>query len=206
MRRSVYIKTFGCQMNVVDSARMLSLLSKADYDVAPSLEDADLVLLNTCSVREKADQKIYSELGVLRRWKTLRDGRLVGVGGCLAQQAGEALRSRAPHVDIVFGTHNISKLPEMVRLAERRFSPLSSISALQIQPIVINNTTKEGIGSLAEIPFIFNTEGAYQNLTALLQDLRTSSRLVSIDSVSMSKTVDGTSIIMSLSGKAYYLK
>ncbi len=120
MRRSVYIKTFGCQMNAVDSARMLSLLSKADYDVAPSLEDADLVLLNTCSIREKADQKIYSELGVLRRWKTLRDGRLVGVGGCLAQQAGEALRSRAPHVDIVFGTHNISKLPEMVRLAERR--------------------------------------------------------------------------------------
>lgn len=82
----------------------------------------------------------------------------------------------------------------------------ASISALQIQPIVINNTTKEGIGSLAEITFIFNTEGAYQNLTALLQDLRTSSRLVSIDSVSMSKTVDGTSIIMSLSGKAYYLK
>jgi tRNA-2-methylthio-N6-dimethylallyladenosine synthase len=120
MRRSVYIKTFGCQMNVVDSARMLSLLSKEDYDVAPSLEEADLVLLNTCSIREKADQKIYSELGVLRRWKTLREGRLVGVGGCLAQQAGEALRSRAPHVDIVFGTHNIARLPEMVRRAERR--------------------------------------------------------------------------------------
>lgn len=120
MRRSVYIRTFGCQMNVVDSARMLSLLSSAEYDAAPSLEEADLVLLNTCSIREKADQKIYSELGALRRWKQRRTGRLVAVGGCLAQQAGEALRARAPHVDVVFGTHNIARLPEMVRRAERR--------------------------------------------------------------------------------------
>jgi tRNA-2-methylthio-N6-dimethylallyladenosine synthase len=120
MRRSVYIKTFGCQMNVVDSARMLSLLSRADYDPAATLEESDLVLINTCSIREKADQKIYSELGTLRRWKERRGGRLVGVGGCLAQQAGETLRTRAPHVDILFGTHNISRLPELVRRAERR--------------------------------------------------------------------------------------
>jgi len=120
MRRSVYIKTFGCQMNVVDSARMLSLLSGAEYDAAASLEEADLVLLNTCSIREKADQKIYSELGTLRRWKQRRRGRVVAVGGCLAQQAGQTLRERAPHVDVVFGTHNIARLPEMVRRAERR--------------------------------------------------------------------------------------
>jgi tRNA-2-methylthio-N6-dimethylallyladenosine synthase len=120
MRRSVFIKTFGCQMNAVDSARMLSLLSSADYLAAATLEEADLVLLNTCSIREKADQKIYSDLGTLRRWKQRRPGRLVGVGGCLAQQDGEALRKRAPHVDIVFGTRNIASLPEMVRMAERR--------------------------------------------------------------------------------------
>ncbi len=124
MRRNVFIKTFGCQMNAVDSARMLSLLSQADYGAAASLEEADLVLLNTCCIREKADQKIYSELGVLRRWKQRRAGRLVGVGGCLAQQAGDALRRRAPHVDIVFGTHNISKLPEMVRRAAERVPSL----------------------------------------------------------------------------------
>ena len=118
MRRSVFIKTFGCQMNAVDSARMLSLLSAAEYRSAASLEEADLVLLNTCSIREKADQKIFSELGKLRRWKQRREGRLVGVGGCLAQQAGETLRGRAPHVDIVFGTHNIARLPELVRKAE----------------------------------------------------------------------------------------
>jgi tRNA-2-methylthio-N6-dimethylallyladenosine synthase len=125
MRRSVFIKTFGCQMNAVDSARMLSLLSSADYRAAATLEEADLVLLNTCSIREKADQKIYSDLGTLRRWKQRRTGRLLGVGGCLAQQDGEALRERAPHVDIVFGTHNIANLPEMVRRAERRIPTLA---------------------------------------------------------------------------------
>jgi len=120
MRRSVFIKTFGCQMNAVDSARMLSLLSAAEYRSAGTLEEADLVLLNTCSIREKADQKIFSELGRLRRWKQRRTGRLVGVGGCLAQQAGESLRERAPCVDIVFGTHNIARLPELVRKALER--------------------------------------------------------------------------------------
>ena len=125
MQKSVFIKTFGCQMNAVDSARMLSLLSSADYLAAPTLEEADLVLLNTCSIREKADQKIYSDLGTLRRWKQRRAGRLVGVGGCLAQQEGETLRGRAPHVDIVFGTHNIANLPEMVRRAEHRLPTLA---------------------------------------------------------------------------------
>jgi len=125
MRRSVFIKTFGCQMNAVDSARMFSLLSSAEYRPAATLEEADLVLLNTCSIREKADQKIYSDLGTLRRWKQRRPGRLVGVGGCLAQQDGEAVRERAPHVDIVFGTHNIANLPEMVRRAERRLPTLA---------------------------------------------------------------------------------
>jgi len=112
-------------MNDVDSARMLSLLSSAEYHSAATLEEADLVLLNTCSIREKADQKIYSDLGTLRRWKLRRPGRLVGVGGCLAQQDGETLRKRAPHVDIVFGTHNIANLPEMVRRAERRLPTLA---------------------------------------------------------------------------------
>jgi tRNA-2-methylthio-N6-dimethylallyladenosine synthase len=125
MQRSVFIKTFGCQMNAVDSARMLALMSSADYLAAATLEEADLVLLNTCSIREKADQKIYSDLGTLRRWKERRPGRLVGVGGCLAQQDGEILRKRAPHVDIVFGTHNIATLPEMVRRAERHLPALA---------------------------------------------------------------------------------
>jgi tRNA-2-methylthio-N6-dimethylallyladenosine synthase len=124
MSRRVYIETFGCQMNEVDSARMLSLLESADYRPASSLVDADLVLLNTCSIREKADQKIHSARGELRRWKTARKGRLVAVGGCLAQQEGQRLADRASHVDIVFGTHNIARLPELVRKAETARPPV----------------------------------------------------------------------------------
>jgi tRNA-2-methylthio-N6-dimethylallyladenosine synthase len=120
MSKRVYIETFGCQMNGVDSARMLSLLESADYRPAASLVEADLVLLNTCSIREKADQKIHSALGRLRRWKTARKGRLLAVGGCLAQQEGMRLAERAPHVDIVFGTHNIARLPDLVRRAEKK--------------------------------------------------------------------------------------
>lgn len=119
MSKRVYIETFGCQMNEVDSGRMLSLLESAEYTAAGSVAEADLVLLNTCSIRDKADRKIYSELGRLRRWKSARKGRLVAVGGCLAQQEGAALAERAPYVDIVFGTHNIARLPELVRRAEK---------------------------------------------------------------------------------------
>ncbi len=120
MPRRVYIETFGCQMNAVDSARMMSLLSAADYRPAPSPSEADLILLNTCSIREKAEVKVFSALGRLRGWKAEREGRLLAVAGCLAQQEGESIRTRAPHVDIVFGTHNIARLPELVRRAEGR--------------------------------------------------------------------------------------
>ncbi len=120
MRKKLYIETFGCQMNEVDSARMLTLMGSEAYEPTANLAEADLVLFNTCSVREKADQKVYSALGQLRRWKRGKAGRLIAVGGCLAQQEGAALRERAPHVDVVFGTHSISRLPELVREAGGR--------------------------------------------------------------------------------------
>lgn len=125
MPRHVYIETFGCQMNEVDSARMISLMETIDYKPADSLDEADLVLLNTCSIREKASQKVYSALGRLRGWKRSRGGRLIAVGGCLAQQEGEALRKRASHVDIVFGTHNIARLPDLVLGADGRRSAVA---------------------------------------------------------------------------------
>lgn len=125
MSRKVYIETFGCQMNEVDSARIISLMITADFEATPTLSEADLVLLNSCSIREKADRKIYSALGRLRQWKGARPGRLIAVGGCLAQQEGKILKEKAPHVDIVFGTHNIARLPELVRSAERRESPVA---------------------------------------------------------------------------------
>ena len=146
MVRRVYIETFGCQMNEVDSARMLALLGTADYRPAESLSDADLVLLNTCSIREKADQKIYSALGTLRRWKRDREGRLVAVGGCLAQQEGASLRKRAPHVDIVFGTHSIARLPDLVLLAQGQGAPVSTdlsedTSHWDVLPYLANGST-----------------------------------------------------------------
>lgn len=116
--KRLYIQTHGCQMNQHDSARIVRLMQQMDYHSTDRIEEADLILLNTCSVRDKAEQKVYSALG---RWRELKEGRkelIIGVGGCVAQQEGETLLRRAPHLDLVFGTHNIHKLPQMVREVE----------------------------------------------------------------------------------------
>ncbi len=112
----LYVKTYGCQMNQLDSARIVQLMKSADYEPTDRADDADLIILNTCSVRDKAEQKVYSALG---RWRKLKEekGVILGVGGCVAQQEGEALLRRAPHLDLVFGTHNMHKLPQMVEEA-----------------------------------------------------------------------------------------
>ena len=112
----LYVQTWGCQMNQLDSARIVQLMKSADYEPTDRVDDADLIILNTCSVRDKAEQKVYSALG---RWRALKEekGVILGVGGCVAQQEGEALLRRAPHLDLVFGTHNMHKLPQMVEEA-----------------------------------------------------------------------------------------
>lgn len=117
--KKLYIETFGCQMNVYDSETMVSLLKDLAYEPTDSPESADLILLNTCCIRAKAEQKVYSELGRLKRLK--RGGRkvLLGVGGCIAQQEGERLLTRVPYLDLVVGTHSLHLLPDMVRAAER---------------------------------------------------------------------------------------
>lgn len=112
----LYVQTYGCQMNQLDSARIVQLMKSVDYEPTDRVEEADLIILNTCSVRDKAEQKVYSALG---RWRKLKEenGAVLGVGGCVAQQEGEALLRRAPHLDLVFGTHNMHKLPQMVEEA-----------------------------------------------------------------------------------------
>ncbi len=113
--KRLYIQTYGCQMNQHDSDRIVQLMRQMDYTPTDNLEEADLVFLNTCSVRDKAEQKVYSALG---RWRELKEKKrevIIGVGGCVAQQEGESLLRRVPHLDLVFGTHNIHKLPQMVR-------------------------------------------------------------------------------------------
>ncbi len=116
MTRYVYIKTFGCQMNEYDSARLVDAL-RAECDLVPvdDPEQADVLLLNTCSVREKAQEKVFSQLGV---WKPLKEKNprlVIGVGGCVASQEGDAIRRRAPYVDLVFGPQTLHRLPAMLK-------------------------------------------------------------------------------------------
>jgi len=113
-KKKLYIQTFGCQMNVQDAEKMAALLGTSGYGTTDDPEQADLILLNSCSIREKAAQKIYSQLGRFRVLKEKKPDLLIGVGGCLAQQCGERLFRRAPYVNLVFGTHQIHRLPEMV--------------------------------------------------------------------------------------------
>jgi tRNA-2-methylthio-N6-dimethylallyladenosine synthase len=122
--RRVLIKTYGCQMNVYDSARMVELLAPLGFVATEAAEDADLIILNTCHIREKAAEKVYSELGQFRRLKAARARRgaalTIAVGGCVAQAEGEELRRRAPFVDLVFGPQTYHRLPELLARTARR--------------------------------------------------------------------------------------
>ena len=114
----LYIETFGCQMNVSDSDKIVALLKDIGYRQTSDSATADLILLNTCSVRAKAEQKVYQHLGKYKGLKNCQRRVLLGVGGCVAQQEGERLLEKVPHLDLVFGTHNLHRLPEMVLAAE----------------------------------------------------------------------------------------
>jgi tRNA-2-methylthio-N6-dimethylallyladenosine synthase len=113
-----FIHTFGCQMNVNDSLRMSEVLAKLSYVPTPSPDDADLIILNTCAIREKAEDKMLSALGRYRPVKVSR-GALIGVGGCVAQQEKDRLIKKVPYVDFVFGPDNIGKLPEIISRVEQ---------------------------------------------------------------------------------------
>src|SRR5688572_23352742 len=114
----VFIHTYGCQMNEYDSARMADVLARSHgYERTQVPEDADLLLINTCSVREKAQEKVFSELGRWKEWKADKPGRVIGVGGCVASQEGKALAQRAPQVDLVFGPQTLHRLPALLEQA-----------------------------------------------------------------------------------------
>ncbi|MCX5854965.1 MAG: tRNA (N6-isopentenyl adenosine(37)-C2)-methylthiotransferase MiaB [Deltaproteobacteria bacterium] len=117
-KRRLYIQTFGCQMNVHDSEKIMALMGSSGYVTTDDLVEADLIIVNTCSIREKAKQKIYSELGRFRKLKEQRPDIIIGVGGCLAQQKGSEFLRKYPFLDLVFGTHNIHRIPEYVKNIE----------------------------------------------------------------------------------------
>jgi tRNA-2-methylthio-N6-dimethylallyladenosine synthase len=120
MSRTYEVRTYGCQMNVHDSERLSGLLEEAGYVRAPSGEDPDLIVFNTCAVRENADNRLYGNLGHLRPMKVANPDLQIAVGGCLAQKDRSTIVDRAPWVDVVFGTHNIAALPDLLERARVR--------------------------------------------------------------------------------------
>lgn len=132
--KKLYIKTFGCQMNEYDSAKIADVLA-ASHGLEPATapEEADVLLLNTCSIREKAQEKVFSQLGQWKEWKTRRPELVIGVGGCVASQEGEALRRRAPYVDLVFGPQTLHRLPEMLAEVQAQRAPVVDVSFPEIE-------------------------------------------------------------------------
>jgi tRNA-2-methylthio-N6-dimethylallyladenosine synthase len=132
MTRKVFIKTFGCQMNEYDSDKMADVMNAAQgYEPTQDVEEADLILFNTCSVREKAQEKVFSDLGRVKHLKS--KGVLIGVGGCVASQEGAAIIERAPYVDVVFGPQTLHRLPQLLAQRERQQLPQVDISFPEIE-------------------------------------------------------------------------
>jgi len=130
----LYIKTFGCQMNEYDSEKMADVLRASHgYELTNAPEEADVLLVNTCSIREKAQEKVFSELGRWRSWKDERPELMIGVGGCVASQEGEGITRRAPYVDLVFGPQTLHRLPQMLEEVKAKGRPIVDISFPEIE-------------------------------------------------------------------------
>ena len=173
MARKYFIETYGCQMNVHDSERMAGLLEQAGYESAQDDRDADVVVINTCSVRERAEEKLFTRLGEIRQ-RAAEDGErpLVAVAGCVAQQEGEAVLRRSPAVDVVIGTQNLRRLPMLLETADqspRRFpvvdvEPLDDVSfplgiARRMDPVKAYVTIIEGCNEFCAFCVVPYTRG-----------------------------------------------
>ena len=134
MAKKLYIRTFGCQMNEYDSDKMADVLAASEgVEKTDSPLDADIILFNTCSVREKAQEKVFSDLGVVGPLKHARPNLIIGVGGCVASQEGAAIVKRAPYVDIVFGPQTLHRLPQLISARRESGKPQVDISFPEIE-------------------------------------------------------------------------
>jgi tRNA-2-methylthio-N6-dimethylallyladenosine synthase len=134
MTRRVYIRTFGCQMNEYDSDRMADVLAAADgFERCERPDDADVILFNTCAVREKAQAKVFADLGRVKHLKQARPELVIGVGGCVASQAGAGIVARAPYVDVVFGPQTLHRLPELIEARRQTGRPQIDVSFPEIE-------------------------------------------------------------------------
>lgn len=142
--KKYHIRTYGCQMNERDSETLAGILADLGYTRTASVEEADLILFNTCCVRETAERKIYGRLNELRPLKKKRPDLLIGVGGCMAQKDKERVLTKAPHVDFVFGTHNIQELPDLISKAAALSEPLVQVWEEGQVPLVDLPAQREG--------------------------------------------------------------
>ena len=134
MPGKLYIKTFGCQMNEYDSTKMVDVLHDSHgLELTDDPIQADVLLLNTCSVREKAQEKVFHQLGRWKKWKNDRPELVIGVGGCVASQEGEAILDRAPYVDIIFGPQSYHRLPQLLEQNRKLKQPSLDISFPEIE-------------------------------------------------------------------------
>ena len=129
MTAGLFIKTFGCQMNVYDSEKISNLLETVmDIRLVDNPADAEVLIVNTCSVREKAQQKLYSQLGRWCQIKKLKPSIIIGVGGCVASQEGQEITKRAPYVDVIFGPQTLHRLPSLINQARESSKSVIDIS------------------------------------------------------------------------------
>ena len=132
--KKLYLRSFGCQMNDYDSARIVDLLGEElGYEQTTELEEEDLDVINTCSIREKAQEKVFSDLGRIREVKKLRPEMKIAVGGCVASQEGEGVVKRAPWVDVVFGPQTLHRLPELLKARAKKGKPQVDVSFPEIE-------------------------------------------------------------------------
>jgi tRNA-2-methylthio-N6-dimethylallyladenosine synthase len=147
--RKFFVRTFGCQMNEHDSERLAGLLRADGLEPAESLDDADVVVFNTCCIRENADNKLYGHLGHLKTLRQRRPDLQIAVGGCLAQKDGELVRQKAPHVDVVFGTHNLARAPALLRRAATEGPVVEVLDAPD--PALVDHTP--ALSAVRELPY-----------------------------------------------------
>lgn len=159
--RKVHIKTWGCQMNEHDSERIAGVLSENGYQLTEDIKDANLVILNTCSVRDKAEHKFFSEVGRIRDLKKEKPNLLIGVGGCIAQQKGEEITKRTKGVDLVFGTRSIHEIPKLLDVLSEKGKHFVNVAEHKINTVSYSALRKNGVKAWVSIMYGCNNFCTY---------------------------------------------
>ena len=161
IRKKYYLQTYGCQMNEHDSERMQGMLEGAGYEEAGEFAEADVVVLNTCAVREKPERKLFGQLGVLKRIKREKPGLIIGVAGCMAPRDADTIRQRAPFVDLLIGPRSINRLPDLVRKVDLQRQPIDAVDLLDDPTPLTPVRRSNSISAWVDIQFGCNYSCSY---------------------------------------------